>query len=450
MRKRQEQRPTVVAVRLAVPMTALLCLAGAGLPGSAFGEAPAPAAAQTLAELIARAAGNSVASRFERQQLEATRSAFEVAATAGPSSLGLQSEGLGSSFDREANALDTLRYVRPTAAPWHSGARRDFHSSLSDWHAQETAATPVVVGAEVARLWLEWAAAEAESSLRQLRLDRVVRALTLFEARYRLGEVAGTEVRQLEAQQADDRIALTEIQLQVSQKRGALFALLGFEPSAPTIGSLSELSQWLNGIETPEIDLADEPGLQAERIQARADLALDLATLEEKTAAGQPSFMVELERIPSLDNRSSVEAFGVQVSLPLPFGRSVAKRRAAARAKGTLAEADAEFAQSRLSRDLDLWHRQSSALASELSQLDPMVEGMAETEHSLNEQFRLGAISYLVFLDGVARLDDVRLRHVQLQRLHVKSRIELGQLTGDSRYFPLLPRVPSSTDTEGE
>jgi outer membrane protein TolC len=351
--------------------------------------------------------------------------------------------------------MDTLRLVKPTAAPWHRNARRDFRQSLADWHRRETDASSTSVAADVARLWLEWAGAEAQNDLRLARLQRVERALDLFENRYRLGEVAGTEVRQLEAQRASDRIALTESQLRAQALRDALLALLGFEPAAPTAESLGELSGWFSnnpgtdvpGTDTPGINInasAAAGALEAELIDARAALADDLATFEAKTAAGTPSVGFELERVPSFDSMSSFEAFGFHVSLPLPFGRSVNQRRTAAREQGTLAQAQAERARSGLERDLTTWQRQRMTLKRELAQIDALVEDMTFTEKSLNEQFRLGAISYLVFLDGVARLEDVRLRHIELQQRHIQAHIELGRLTGDPLYFP-LPTVLEAT-----
>ena len=301
--------------------------------------------------------------------------------------------------------------------------------------------------------------------------QRVERALTLFEARYRLGEVAGTEVRQLEAQQADDRIALTEIQLRVSAKSEKLF--LPFSASSrvnpPTTGSLTELSLWLSGTRNSR-DRSDQPAglskprrIRCTQPSSTSDLATPRTRRRQPANRASWSSWKEFHSLNNTVERRSVRRsrshyrYLSAAASPKRQGCGEGTRRSLARSRTLTSQS------SRLNRDLDSLApgRTLSSRPRAVSARLPWSRGMAETEYSLNEQFRLGAISYLVFLDGVARLDDVRLRHIELQRLHVQSRIELGQLTGDSRYFPLFPhknlraraaegRIDRSDDNDGE
>jgi hypothetical protein len=49
----------------------------------------------------------------------------------------------------------------------------------------------------------------------------------------------------------------------------------------------------------------------------------------------------------------------------------------------------------------------------------------------------LGAISYLVFIDGLARLDDLRIQRIQAYETLLYARLELAMILGDPSLFPL-------------
>lgn len=412
--------------------------------------ADAPPAVAELLALLQKAPRQSALADYEHRRLENEHARLSLTTTLDPSSLELQTEGLGDSFGREDNAMDTVGLLKPIYAPWQTGARRNALEALAEWRDAEGELTGVDVAGRIAQLWSTWAEIEARIAVRSERLERIDRALEIFEQRLTLGEVAGTEVRQLEAQRAEDRVALVNERLSGDEHRLALEALLGFAPPVPAGDSLSQMESWLSGTQLSDEVSADssstaqnprratiEAPRQAGRIEARAELEQSLAQLELETAAGTPRFGIELERVPSFADAPSIEAMGLQLSIPLPFGRSVRQRRSAARSSAALAESRRQRAVLDLERDLATWQSRLASASLGLRDVETVMERLPRTEFSLSEQFRLGAISYLVFLDGVARLDDIRLRQIELQGLAVRARIELSRLSGDNLYFPL-------------
>jgi outer membrane protein TolC len=72
-----------------------------------------------------------------------------------------------------------------------------------------------------------------------------------------------------------------------------------------------------------------------------------------------------------------------------------------------------------------------------LKELGGVLEGEGQAEHALAEQFRLGAASYLVYIDGLNRLDDLRLDVVKARLELLHARLELAALLADGQSFPL-------------
>ena len=62
---------------------------------------------------------------------------------------------------------------------------------------------------------------------------------------------------------------------------------------------------------------------------------------------------------------------------------------------------------------------------------------LPRTERSLAEQFRLGAISYLVYIDGLSRLDELRGDLVAARLTLLQARLDLATLLADSEIFPI-------------
>jgi outer membrane protein TolC len=128
------------------------------------------------------------------------------------------------------------------------------------------------------------------------------------------------------------------------------------------------------------------------------------------------------------------------VSWPLPLGRAGRERAAAARASAAAAEAAAEASLLQLERRARAATAAADNASRILAEAEPTMERLASAEHSLAEQFRLGAISYLVYIDGLSRLDEVRTQAITARRELLAARLELARVLGDSSIFP-LPEV---------
>jgi outer membrane protein TolC len=72
-----------------------------------------------------------------------------------------------------------------------------------------------------------------------------------------------------------------------------------------------------------------------------------------------------------------------------------------------------------------------------LQELGPTLAEVGATGLSLSEQFRLGAISYLVYLDGFSRLDQVLQEAIDARHALLLARLELAGITGTDVFFPL-------------
>ncbi len=66
--------------------------------------------------------------------------------------------------------------------------------------------------------------------------------------------------------------------------------------------------------------------------------------------------------------------------------------------------------------------------------------------HSLAEQFRLGAISYLAYIDGLSRFDRIVEETIDARRTLLLARLDLAVLLGDSSIFPLPDPVAHEED----
>jgi len=204
---------------------------------------------------------------------------------------------------------------------------------------------------------------------------------------------------------------------------------------------------------TATVEMESAAALEVSPLWRVKDLraAVDRSDAEvmEKTAWGRPEAEVEWEHVPGLDGLSSFNAFGVRLRFPLPTGSAGSKTREAAAARKIEAEADL-----RIGRAL-LETRLAGALASArsaertLDQLETVVEKMDDAEFSLAEQFRLGAISYLVYIHGIARFDDIWLEVLEARSALLRQRLVLAVITADARYFP-IPELQPTPDTPTE
>ncbi len=231
----------------------------------------------------------------------------------------------------------------------------------------------------------------------------------------------------------------------MAEHAGRLRWLAGEVPS-PDEGDLAALVSELGPLPEhgmpesgqPETDtVASSPFLEA--VAARGLAAERRAELVRKTAWGLTEAEAEVQRIPGFGGEPSFESFGFRIAVPLPVGERGRARRAAAEVAAEAARAEARSAEQEHRRRLELVLGRIRSAGRLLSEMVALDADLPRTERSLAEQFRLGAISYLVYIDGLSRLDKMRGDLVDARLLLLKARLDLATLLADPRIFPIPP-----------
>ena len=368
-----------------------------------------------------------------RARARAERAGTHAETTPGAPVVEWQSEGLGSGFDREANAADSVRLRKEVALFGQRSGARSYRLRLDNSTRSETRVALLELAARAGREWLDWAAAVEFRDLVAHRLERFDRALALHRKRLELGEVAGTEVRQLELQRARDGAELRAASRRVGEVQGRLRRLAG-DVDAPAAGDLRALVDDLaattidaEGFATPWLDAAEARRLAEESRGA----------FVAKTAWGYSEVEAELQRIPGLGGEPSFESFGFRLAVPLPVGATGRARRAQAAADADAARAEERATRRELGRRLDEARQRLATAETVLAELDAFEAGLPNVEHSLAEQFRLGSATYLTYIDGLSRLDELRADLIDTRLELLLARLELAMLTGNSDVFPI-------------
>lgn len=398
-------------------------------PGTAPQRVLATIRAATLQWPEARAALQDASAAEARARSEGSAGSPFVAWT---------SEGIDGSLSRTDNAQDALLLGVPFNWPGQSSAARDYATAATD--AAELARS--MVGIEVARetsaLWLEQAAWIERVAVRRSRLERIDTALAVQEARYQLGEVSGSEVMQLDLEHVRETSQLAAAEAEAAARSQRLRELCGDGCAGPLLGDLAAL---VDASATPSATELSEGAIEAGgmlRRQRAAGAALRAgAELEVATAFGRPVAAVEWEHVPSISGVPSFDAWGFMVELPLPIGRAGRQRQAAARAEAAAIDERAEGYRRELLRRLLVAHDGAESAMSRLAALNTAVGELERIQHSLDQQFRLGAISYLVFLDGVNRLDDIRFEAIAVREQLLHARLEMATILSDPEVFPV-------------
>ncbi len=432
-------------------MLGAVLLAGLVVTGSAgSGEAAgvggsAPERLQATLE-AAVAASPSLAAL--RAAVTARAAEGRAEAAAGVPWVELQQEGVGSGFRWEANAQTTLRLGTPFNLPSHARARRDLEDTALAWSEAAWRGAALETAREVAGLWLDLAAVEGRLAVARRRLARLERALALERVRLDLGEVAGTDVTQIELAWAGVLSTVDRLESGRKAAREALLRYCAARCAFPEAGDLEELVRLTV---TPEVGPDPVAFLEASPLwrsrRLRAELDLSGARVMESTAWGRPEAEVEWEHIPGLEGLPSFDAFGVRVRFPLPAGKAGNRTREAAAARRMEAEAGLQVERADLMARLNSAREAARIAEGTLERLEPVLLGIEGSEHSLAEQFRLGAISYLVYIDGASRFDEVRLQVVEARNALLRARLELAVLGADAAGFP-LPEEPTGTGKE--
>ena len=370
-----------------------------------------------------------------RARIEIERATTLADVLPGGSALEWQTEGTGSGAEREANAADSLRLRKEVRLFGQRSSAKAYQRQVSEALNAEGRVALLELAAETGREWLELAAARERRALVAHRLGRLDRAVALHRKRLELGEVAGTEVRQLELQRARDSAELTALTLRVAELSGLLRRRAGDVPP-PKEGDLVALVSDLSAVPDEGANTSSSsPFLEA--AVARNLAAERRSHFVRKTAWGWTEAEAEVQRIPAIDGASSFETFGFRIAVPLPWGKQGQARRAAAEALAEASRAEAQNARKELLRRLDLAFQRFRSANTVLSEMAALAEGLPRTEQSLAEQFRLGAISYLIYIDGLSRLDELRDDLVDTRLALLEARLELATLLSDTEIFPI-------------
>ncbi len=321
--------------------------------------------------------------------------------------------------------------------PWRWGERRDLIQAASDWRTAAVRTADLDTAAEAGRRWLELAAAIDARAVVQRRVERLEKAVALQRKRLELGEISGMELIQIELEQARWSAKLSTAEQELELTRESLSELCGDRCDPPQPGDLKELA---NGTATPDAGRVPERFESApvwRSIAARSELDMARWKSIGQSAAGFPELEAEWERFPALDGLPAYDAAGIRLRFPIPVGSDVRAARAEAAYRAREVSAGLRAQGERLHRRLAGLFSTASASENRLAELGGILEREGQAEHALAEQFRLGAASYLVYIDGLDRLDDLRLDVVKARLELLHARLELAALVADGRSFPL-------------
>jgi outer membrane protein TolC len=370
-------------------------------------------------------------------ELTAAEAAARSVRGAGTPYVEWQSEGFESGFDRAPNAQDTLRLGTPFNYPWNWGEGRRLEDATVLWTGAGREAARLELAAEVGRRWIDLAAAIDRIDVIGQRLARLDDALNLQEAKFQLGEVAGTDVAQLDLEHVRESSRLADLEGQARGLRAKLQELCGNGCVEPVGGDLEELVALSAASHDGITEASVEAGAPYRSVLGEAEAARARADLVSATAFGRPAVEAEWEQFPSLEGLPGYDAWGFRLSVPLPIGSAGRQLRSAARAEVGAAESNLEMARRRYLQQIESEVAAAEGARRRLSALGTVLDDLERVEHSLSQQFRLGAIRYLVYIDGLSRLDDVRLEAIDARSQLLQSRVELAAMTGDTSLFPL-------------
>jgi hypothetical protein len=221
----------------------------------------------------------------------------------------------------------------------------------------------------------------------------------------------------------------------------ALRELCGSGWGAVRRGDLEALafaSSTPGSVAVDETELADGPILRL----ASGDAALQrsAADLVSATAWGRAEVEAEWERVPAMDGLPGFDAWGFRLTVPLPLGAAGHRQREQARARADAADASLDRARREVLRSAEEALVVAEGAADRLRALEPAMDELPDLVHSLAEQFRLGAISYLAYIDGLSRFDRIVEETIDARSTLLRARLELAVLLGDPSIFPLPDR----------
>ncbi len=432
-------------------MRVLICAVAIAAIGSITGVAAEPGAPSGDVAVRLAAAQRVAMSEYpglkaQQAGMDADAAAMRREAAAGPPFLEWQSEGLGGS-SREPNAADYLRVGTPFNFPGQISKAHALVRNAESWVVTARDVATLTAAAEASRRWLDVAAALELEALSTARLRRLDDALSLQEARYQLGEIAGTEVRQLDLEHVGESSRLATRRAEVETTEVSLRELCGSDWGAVRPGDLEALtlvSRTPAGVGFTAEELAAGPMLQL--ATGDAELERSAADLVSSTAWGRAEIEAEWERVPSFDGVPGFDAWGFRLTLPLPLGAAGHRQREEARARVDAADASLDAAKREVLRAAGEALAVARGASNRLRALEPAMDDLPQIVHSFAEQFRLGAISYLAYIDGLSRFDRIVEDTIDARRTLLQARLDLAVLLGDPSIFPLPDLVADEED----
>jgi outer membrane protein TolC len=347
-----------------------------------------------------------------------------------------QSEGLGS--DRTLNAQDSLRVGTPLNFFGQMGPARDLARTSEESVAmiQRTAARATAV--EAVHRWLDLAAAVERLEVRKARLERLDMALALLEARHQLGEVAGNEVAQLDLEYTDASMLMATTVAEVEVLRQAVAQLCGPSYPAPLAGDLEALAGLSRTPGSSEIrEQALAAGVPMQNAETEAQLEEARARMMAAAAWGRPIIEAEWEHFPDVGPVPGYDAWGFRFAVPLPVGSVGARHRAAARERAAAAAANRQTAARETRRRADTALAVAEGAQSRLTTAASAVRSLPRIEEALFAQFRLGALTYLEYVYGTVRHDELLLTVIEARIDLLSARLQLSFLLDDPSIFPI-------------
>lgn len=420
-------------------MVLILLIALGGSAAASFDDSDSMAVAEKVLMTMRAAVEESPEITLRASRLGAEVAGIHSGTGAGAPTLSVQREGIGSGFDQRSNSVDYLRITVPFNPPWRRGTNNGLREATDRLSQTGRVSSSLEVAALAGRRWLDLAAETEMAELAESRAGRLEKALSIQALRYELGEVSGSERTQLELELVRERALLRRSETRRLAARQQVEALtLGGFPS-PEVGDLKRLVESTatptKGEAVLEAGLAEAPMLQLAEIQS--EVASAEATSERHTGWGSPEVELEWERIPDLGPVDGLDAAGFRIAFPIPIGKQGRQKILAAERRAEAATAERDRLEreltARLGSALGTAHVVEAALAS----LRATADQIPVAEHSLAEQFRLGAISYVVYLDGLSRLDEVRQAMIESHYMLLAARLELAELLASDAYFPL-------------
>ena len=376
--------------------------------------------------------------------MEATRAGYAAATGAGAPSLEVQREGFKGFFDNQLNSIWYLRARTPFNAPWQSSHNEALDEGVTEWQSLERRARLLEVAARAGGRWLELAAETERIELLRARVERMDRALRIQQRRYDVGEVSGSEVTQLELERLVDLAQLRQSEANSAALASAIRALLGADFPPPRQGDLAALRTSTGELPgAAAIPQAAQSSASVRAAQSRGQAERRWGELLDATVWGRPELAVEFEHIPAVGGAPGFNGWGFMLNVPLPFGRAGNERVTEALARARSYDAEARRLALDLERQLEEAASASDNAARVLEDFGPTLARAPEIQNSLADQFRLGAISYLVYIDGLTRLDEVQLQAVASRLTLLSARLHAATILDLPSIFPLPAAAPS-------